>query len=470
MKFRGPISALAVVTVLIGSALAAKHPVPLDKDVKDTQCLECHEDKTKGAHVHTAISMGCFSCHEVRVNKDVTRVKLIKTTSASLCLSCHEDKKAVAGQTIHPPTVRGCVKCHDPHMSANGNQLLKPTSGATKDDNLCLSCHNTGVDVPKEGSRHAALDMGCETCHVTHKTGPRGQQEFDYHLKSAVPKLCVECHDPSDATLQKAHQGQPFGTANCTQCHNPHSSKLPKLMQTFTHNPFENKMCDTCHAPAKDGKVVLTQTDTRSLCVTCHSEQAEKIEKAKVQHPGAMGDCTACHNPHAGKTPGFLQPDPVQACLACHSTQSEQMKKAHLHKPAFETGCATCHEPHGGDNEHLLRAATPNKLCLECHAPDASPQKLPSEHMVAIFNGKVKLPENYFQTVPSIALKYGLGHPVERHPVVDQMDPADLTKVRVAINCLTCHQPHASAQPGLLIKDQANNTEFCFSCHKTFTK
>ncbi len=119
------------------------------------------------------------------------------------------------------------------------------------------------------------------------------------------------------------------------QCHDPHQSAKPKLMQAFVHNPFENKMCDSCHAAPKDGKVVLTNADTRALCVTCHGDQAEKIENAKVQHPGAQGDCTSCHNPHAGKTPGFLQPDPVQACLACHSDQSDQMKKAHLHQPAF---------------------------------------------------------------------------------------------------------------------------------------
>ncbi len=50
------------------------------------------------------------------------------------------------------------------------------------------------------------------------------------------------------------------------------------------------------------------------------------------------------------------------------------------------------------------------------------------------------------------------------------MDPTDNSKVRVAINCLTCHQPHASAQPGLLVKDQANNMAFCDRCHKTFNK
>ncbi len=46
------------------------------------------------------------------------------------------------------------------------------------------------------------------------------------------------------------------------------------------------------------------------------------------------------------------------------------------------------------------------------------------------------------------------------------MDPSDVTKVKTQINCMTCHQPHASAQPGLLVKDQANNMAFCDTCHK----
>ena len=88
------------------------------------------------------------------------------------------------------------------------------------------------------------------------------------------------------------------------------TSLAANLMQTFTHPPFADKSCDTCHQPAKDGKVVLTQADSKALCVTCHDEQAKKIDSAKVPHPGAQGECIACHNPHAGKTPGFIQPIP----------------------------------------------------------------------------------------------------------------------------------------------------------------
>ena len=465
------LSILGVVLMLSASlSYAGKHPVPLDKNTDPAKCIECHGDKAKGTAVHSAIATGCTSCHEIRVNKDITRVKLITTTSQALCFTCHADKNPadIKGK-VHSPAIRDCIKCHDPHTSANKNQLLKPVAG-DKATNLCLSCHTQGENVPEKGSRHAALDAGCDTCHVTHKTGEAGKQEFDFHLTKSTPALCLDCHDTKDSVLVKAHQGQPFGGTNCITCHDPHQSASPKLMQKFTHQPFADKSCDTCHAAPKDGKVVLTAADSKALCVMCHDEQAKKIESAKVQHPGAQGDCIACHNPHAGKTPGFIQPDPVSACLACHSDQAEQHKKKHLHQPAFEQGCATCHEPHGGDNAKLLRATNISTLCLECHGPDAQPKRLEAEHLVTIFNGKVKLPGTYFAKVPRLDIKYGIGHPVEKHPVVDRMDPTDVTKVATAINCATCHQPHSSAQPNLLVNDQANNIAFCASCHKDLGK
>ena len=463
-----PIAITALTLLMMAVPIkAAVHPVPLDSKADTSTCVQCHEDKTKGKAVHSAIALGCMSCHEIRANKDVTRVKLITTSTQALCITCHSDKNAASIQgKVHPPAVRDCVKCHDPHTSPNQNQLLLPTDGATKTDNLCLTCHSTGVDVPKGGSRHAALDMGCDTCHVTHKTGERGKVEFDDHLTKAPPALCLNCHDAKDASLIKAHRGQPFGTANCIQCHDPHQSEKPKLMQAFLHNPFENQMCDSCHQSPKEGKVVLTNTDARALCVTCHDDKAKQIDAAQVQHPGALGDCTACHNPHAGKTPGFLQPDPVSACLACHSDQSEEMKKAHLHQPAFGQGCATCHEPHGSENSHLLRAADVNTLCLECHGPDRDPKKLDDTPLLTIFNGSVKLPADYFRTShpPVLPLRYGMGHPTDQHPVSGSMDPTN--PKGAPMNCLTCHQPHASTNSFLLAKDQALNMDFCNGCHK----
>jgi predicted CXXCH cytochrome family protein len=461
--------ALSLAAVCLPRVLSAVHPVPLDPKTDSAKCLECHEDKSKGKAVHSAIAMGCTSCHEIRVNKDVTRVKLITATPYALCLTCHADKKAadIKG-TVHSPAVRDCLKCHDPHTSANKFQLLKATSGDKK-DNLCLTCHDQGTKVPEKGSRHAALDMGCDTCHTTHKTGAELTPENQFHLTKAAPALCVDCHDPKDAALQKTHHNQPFGTANCLSCHDPHQSALPKLMARFTHPPFADKSCEMCHAPAKDGKVVLTQADAKSLCVTCHDAQAKKIDTAKVPHPGAQaGDCLDCHNPHASPQPGLPKTDAVSICLGCHADVAEAGKKKVHHQPVFEQGCATCHEAHGGDNPKLLRV-NGNDLCMECHGPVNNSKPTDSEDTVTIFNGTVRMPRKYALLTMHLPIKYGSGHPTEGHPVADQMDPKDSSKVRIKINCMTCHQPHASAQPDLLVKDQANNMAFCDSCHKDRT-
>ncbi|HKD61228.1 MAG TPA: cytochrome c3 family protein [Terracidiphilus sp.] len=458
---------LALLAGMAARASAAVHPVPLDKNTDPKKCLECHDDKTKHKFVHSAMDAGCMGCHEIRTNKDVTRVKLITATPSALCLTCHADKdaKTIKG-TVHPPAVRDCLACHDPHSSDNKNQLVKAESGDAK-ENLCLSCHQTGLHASDKGSRHAALDAGCDTCHTTHKTGPEPTTENRFHLAKAAPALCVDCHDTKDADLEKAHNNQPFGTANCVQCHDPHQSDSPKLMAKFQHVPFQGNGCDACHQPAKDGKVVLTETDAKALCVTCHDDKAKMIDSAKVQHPGAGGDCTDCHNPHASSQPGLPKSDSVSMCLGCHSDIDELRKKSVHHQPAFAQGCATCHTPHGGDNDHLLRAKG-NSLCLECHGPDSAPKRDEANHLLTIFNGSVRLPDDYYKKnkVPILPLRYGLGHPVEYHPVSDVMDPANQSKVKTPLSCLSCHQPHASAQPDLLANDQVNNMAFCDTCHK----
>src|SRR6185369_3918514 len=165
--------------LVLGSTLlySAKHPVPLDKNTDSAKCIECHENKAKGKAVHSAIATGCTTCHEIRVTKDVTRVKLTTATASALCFTCHADRSpAETKGKVHNPAVRDCLKCHDPHTADNKFQLIKADSGEKK-DNLCLQCHTTGENVPEKGSRHAALDSGCSTCHVTHKSGEAGKQE-----------------------------------------------------------------------------------------------------------------------------------------------------------------------------------------------------------------------------------------------------------------------------------------------------
>jgi predicted CXXCH cytochrome family protein len=460
------IPSIAVLLSLCGTAslFAGKHPTPLDKDIDAAKCLECHENKTKEKSIHTAVKDGCFSCHEVRVRGDVTRVNLTSATTLSLCLKCHADKKAATGQELlHPPVSRDCTTCHDPHDSPNKDHLVESTSGDQK-ENLCLKCHSNGLSVSENGSRHAPLDMGCDTCHIIHKKGTRGNPESSLHLSADPHTLCVGCHDVKSESLITAHKGQPFEKADCLACHAVHQSDGPKLAQKFTHRPYADKACDTCHQAPKDGKVVLTKTEPKELCLECHIETDNKIHSAKVQHAGANVSCTDCHDPHASRKPGRARPDPVSVCTKCHSAQAElQSTKAVLHKAAFRDGCATCHEPHGGSRPKLLRADA-NDLCLSCHGPDRKSQKVSGQKLISILGGSVRLPENYFDSVPRVSLQGAVGHPMDKHPVGGFTDPSDPNKVR-KISCLSCHQAHGGDAKAMLVTNEPPSLSFCKRCH-----
>ena len=217
--------------------------------------------------------------------------------------------------------------------------------------------------------------------------------------------------------------------------------------------------------------MVLTQPDAKSLCVTCHDEKAKQIESAKVPHPGALGDCTDCHNPHASKYIGLPKTNPVDICLGCHTDIADLGKKPVHHQPAFTQGCGTCHEPHGGEREKLLRAQGQLALSGMSRAR-RTPREDKDAQFLKIFGGTVRLPADFFQKnkVVVLPLKYGKGHPVVGHPVSDVTDPRNVSKLIQKMSCLSCHQPHSSLHPDLLVNDQENNTKFCATCHKDLTK
>lgn len=446
---------------------AAKHPVRLEAKADAASCLQCHEDKTKGKVVHAAVETGCLTCHFVRTIGENTNVVLKTPKTITLCAQCHEDKKATTAKgDVHAPVARDCVLCHTPHVSEE-KFLLKKQPVGDKTANLCSDCHTQGVDTPEKGSRHAALDMGCSSCHTTHKSGQRGQQEFDFHLSKAVPALCIDCHDVKDEGLGKAHSGQPFAAANCTQCHDPHQSKTPKLLQANVHQAFEGKdSCATCHEAPADGKVKLTQADSRALCATCHDEVVKKIEAAKVQHPGAQGECTACHDPHAGKTARFLKPNGVQPCLTCHSDQQAQFadRKATLHDPVFKQKCSLCHEGHGGNREKLLRADV-DQLCISCHGIDAKAVANLEDGTEYTLGKQIVVPKGYVAGAPRIfvARAGAPGHPVPAHPTAGN-DPRGNDK---KLSCVSCHDPHAGKGKNFLRSADGSQRAMCNECHRS---
>ena len=101
-------------------------------------------------------------------------------------------------------------------------------------------------------------------------------------------------------------------------------------------------------------------------------------------------------------------------------------KKPQHHQPAFAQGCATCHTPTAATSiiccgSRAIRAASSAMALTRLRSRMKPIICSPSS------TAQVKLPEDYYKKnkVAILPLRFGLGHPVDGHPVSDVMDPAN---------------------------------------------
>ena len=381
-----------------------------------------------------------------------------------------------ATRTKKPPTSRApsirrrCATASPatiPTSSDNKNQLLKPLSGGEK-ENLCLSCHKTGLNVPEKGSRHAALDMGCDACHLTHKTGAEPTAENRFHLTKSAPALCLDCHDAKDADLQKAHQNQPFATANCLECHDPHQSAAPKLMAKF-------------HACALRGK------ELRNL-PRAGQRRKSRADAARRQStlrylPRRQGQADRLRESAASRRGRRLhrlpQPARQQPARPAQDRSGEHLPRLpHRHRRPGQESRSTISPP-------LRRAAPPATrrtaaTTITCCAPRAMRFALSATARIRLRSviadrASAHHLQRHGQAARGLlqeeqgrdsAFALWPGAPGRVPPRLRRDGPGQQSKVKTPLSCLSCHQPHASAQADLLVKDQANNMAFCDNCHK----
>lgn len=242
-------------------------------------------------------------------------------------------------------------------------------SNASAVDLDCLTCHR---DLTKGSVVHAAVSMGCAACHTAidtkifpHKknwTVARG-------LSAEQPDLCYGCHAKEAFEKKGVHAALGMG---CTSCHSPHSSNTPKLLlseapelcftchdkalfsKKTTHAPVAGGMCLTCHVPHSSAEVALLANNPYDLCVTCHSEIPGK--------PHAVAGFSAASHPLGAKKPGKRK----SKRDASSGKTKTLMDPA---RPGRAFYCGSCHEPHSTESLRLFRfnAKSSMGLCTNCH-------------------------------------------------------------------------------------------------------
>ncbi len=237
----------------------------------------------------------------------------------------------------------------------------------TAQESPCLTCHPDFKKPAK--SVHAAMGMGCETCHMKVQGKEHPQDKGSVKLTQDMPELCYGCHDQSKFNGKVIHA--PVAGGMCTSCHNPHKSDSEKLLVS----------------------------NMPGLCYTCHDKA--KFTRKNVHAAIPAVGCTMCHAPHASAYESLLSGSVNNVCKSCHvnkttgvhivalpggkihpisgidpSTVKKWVKVPDPKNPKFEIDvpdpknpgkeitCVSCHDPHSSDFRKLF---VQDRICKKCH-------------------------------------------------------------------------------------------------------
>ncbi|HVP49689.1 MAG TPA: cytochrome c3 family protein [Candidatus Bathyarchaeia archaeon] len=202
-----------------------QHPVELAANTPASTCLECHGNLQQGKFVHTAMAMGCTTCHAIATKNGRTSVSLVSDAN-QLCESCHP---LSTEKDLHGPYREGlCVTCHSPHSS----DFPDHTWASAQD--TCLGCHTRARLKEKPQAQTVTTPWG-QTLTMAEM---KGWMYLNLN-KTLTANHPVEGHP---VTGPNRKPGTP--PVSCLSCHKSHASNFTKLLTAGP--PGDMPLCKTC--------------------------------------------------------------------------------------------------------------------------------------------------------------------------------------------------------------------------------
>lgn len=186
------------------------------------------------------------------------------------------------------------------------------------EDSACLDCH---ADHGSGAHVHAAVKMGCGSCH---RVESRGGASF-VALKPTKSNVCLECHQRQ--TFSDPHF--PYASGMCTRCHDPHTSSSAHLLRAKV-----NELCLECHAQ-QNGRDPSRYMPTISL-----------TGDNRLGHPYARHPVSGTRDPLTGEE---------MSCISCHLAHGS-VKLHHLKMASAIP------------EDALNQTTETSDLCQTCHA------------------------------------------------------------------------------------------------------
>jgi len=276
---------------LLGVCLGLALQLPAAPVLKNSDCLECHSDKTltktnaAGKEILLFVDSAklaasahqtntCTSCHVDLTDKHPDDNLAAKPVD---CRQCHERQNTSYGASVHGRAVKhgdasapACRDCHDSHEVVPPNLLASPLH-VTKQAATCGACHDQAAADYTASVHGKALMAGvreaptCTDCHSEHKI----ESLANGSSRKISEDVCSRCHAserlntkynlPADRvrTFFDSYHGlaNSYGStlaANCASCHGFHKILPSTDVNSTIHASHLVATCGQCHPGANE--------------------------------------------------------------------------------------------------------------------------------------------------------------------------------------------------------------------------
>lgn len=230
-------------------------------------------------------------------------------------------------------------------------------------------------------------------------------------------------------------------------------------------------ICTKCHDKNEDKPVLSiyatkhgVKADARTpTCQGCHGESdahVKNVEGLETRpEPDVLYGMRSGPNSSFGRSDAEVQNKP---CMSCHQNAlGKRTYWAGSQHQRRKVACVACHEVHAKEDK-VLSKGSQQEVCYACHKEQRAQVNRPSHHPLK--EGKMACSSchnPHGSTGPKLLIKNTVTetcytcHAEKRGPFLWEHPPA-------SANCLNCHTPHGSSNPTLL---KTRMPYLCQQCH-----
>jgi formate dehydrogenase gamma subunit len=272
-------------------------------EIKNSDCLECHNDKTLTTTNAAGRTVSLF------VDPALLAASVHRTNS---CTSCHNDITDKHPDDKAVPRAVECAACH-----------LEPSLSYT------ASVHGTALrDGTNGGARHGPL---CTDCHGTHGVLPPSSPESPLNFAN-LAKTCGQCHKQESRDVMASVHGKAVAAghrdaATCTDCHSEHKIEA---LRGSSPLKISQEICSKCHASERlNTKYNLPADRVKTFFASYHGLAAQYGSTRAA-------NCGSCHGfhlvlPSSDPRSSIYKDNLAATCGKCHDGVSAKFAQSKVH-------------------------------------------------------------------------------------------------------------------------------------------